>query len=693
LNDLDWPSSTKTMQAEWIGKSEGAHVDFALADAPVAHAGLPLRVFTTRPDTLFGATFMVVAPEHPLVNAVLDEHFGSGDQAAIRAYVEAARNRTDVERQENKEKTGVPLGIDAINPVNGKTIPVWTADYVLMGYGTGAIMAVPAQDERDYEFAETFGLDIVRTVQPPEDFDGKAYTGDGPAINSDFLNGMNKDDAKRAIIEKLEADGTGKGKTNYKLRDWLFSRQRYWGEPFPIVYDDRGNHHGVDESALPVVLPPMDDYQPVESDEPQPLLGKATDWVNTTAGEAGVAACPPTRTSAARRTRCRGGPGRAGTTCATPTRRTRAVHRPRGRPGVAPQAGRRQNTRRCREVRDSRPAVAQPGGVDLYVGGAEHAVLHLLYARFWHKVLFDLGEVMTPEPFQKLYHQGLILSHAYQRADKSLVPVDQVENRGTDDEPVYIETATGEAVSQIVAKMSKSLKNVVNPDDVIAEFGADTFRLYEMYMGPLDQSKPWDTRAIGGMFNFLRDTWRLCISEETGTPRLAESADPDIEKALHRTIAKVGADIEKLHFNTAIAAMIEFKNAATPKGGIKGDLGSLTKDQMDRFVRTLAPFAPHLADEIADRLGMLGDGSDKPVSLIQAEWPAYDEAMLKDDEVEIPVQILGKVRGKITVAADADAKAIEETALADDKIKGLIEGKTVRKVIVVPGRMVNIVAN
>jgi leucyl-tRNA synthetase len=438
----------------------------------------------------------------------------------------------------------------------------------------------------------------------------------------------------------------------------------------------------------------MDDYQPVESDEPQPLLGKATDWVNTTAGEAGVSELPA---DAHVRRETNTMPGWAGSCWyylryADPKNADRFIGREADRAWhLKPVDGK---TRADVAKLDSYdPAVAQPGGVDLYVGGAEHAVLHLLYARFWHKVLFDLGEVATPEPFQKLYHQGLILSHAYQRADKSLVPVDHVENRGTDDAPEYIETATGEQVNQIVAKMSKSLRNVVNPDDVIAEFGADTFRLYEMYMGPLDQSKPWDTRAIGGMFNFLKDTWRLCISEETGSPRLAESAGPDIEKALHRTIAKVGADIEKLHFNTAIAAMIEFKNAATPKGGIKGDLGSLTRDQMDRFVRTLAPFAPHLADEIADRLGMLGDGSDRPVSLIQADWPTYDEAMLKDDEVEIPVQILGKVRGKITIAADADAKTIEETALADDKIKGLIEGKTVRKVIVVPGRMVNIVAN
>ncbi|MBZ0171666.1 MAG: class I tRNA ligase family protein, partial [Phycisphaerales bacterium] len=331
--------------------------------------------------------------------------------------------------------------------------------------------------------------------------------------------------------------------------------------------------------------------------------------------------------------------------------------------------------------------LAHVGGVDLYVGGAEHAVLHLLYARFWHKVLFDLGELSTPEPFGKLFHQGLILSHAYQRGDKSLVPTDEVENKGSEDHPEYIETATGEVVTQIVAKMSKSLKNVVNPDDVIEEFGADTFRLYEMYMGPLEASKPWDTRAIGGMFRFLRDVWRLCIDENSGEPRVADGADDAIEKLLHRTIAKVGGDIERLAFNTGIAAMIEFKNAAIPRGGLDAGSPTLTTDQIDRFMRILAPFAPHLAEEVWSRLG------PRDACLAESTWPGYDEAMLTDDEIEIPVQILGKVRGKVTVPADADQKAMEAAALGDERIKALLEGKTVRKVIVVPGRLVNIVAN
>ncbi|HHN77654.1 MAG TPA: hypothetical protein ENK11_03130, partial [Phycisphaerales bacterium] len=888
LKNLDWPASTKTQQAEWIGRSEGAFIDFALARAPSAHEGLPLRVFTTRPDTLFGATFMVVAPEHPLVTAVLEEPCGGCDREQIRSYVEHAKNLSDVQRQENKEKTGVPLGVEAINPATGKPIPVWTADYVLMGYGTGAIMAVPGQDERDWAFAEKFGLPIIRTVQPPEGWDGDAYTGDGPAINSGFLDGLGVAEAKATMIDWLEKEGKGRRKVNYKLRDWLFSRQRYWGEPFPIVYDERGFHHGVDESALPVVLPPMDDYHPVESEDPQPLLAKAHDWVHTTAGEAGVSSLPA-NTPVIRETNTM--PGWAGScwyylrycdphnddrfvgraaerawmlgTSAPDTSALRAesssiesirsqsilarfdpsvrlkpvgfVPRdpyPDGKKGPAddlmvsirdlphfemPEAtyfvtwraceGRvlddrardavleallhfdgdrcrvyaacvmpdhvhwivrpfngaelgslvsgvkRYSARRVNEltktegslwcpdrfdhiVRDERwfreflkyvvenPVEAgivddarayawtfvhpdvlgqvgqgkdgveetrfgeprYPGGVDLYVGGAEHAVLHLLYARFWHKVLFDLGEVSTPEPFGKLFHQGLILSHAYQRADKSLVPVDQVENRGTEDKPEYVEKATGEPVVQIVAKMSKSLKNVVNPDDVIAEFGADTFRLYEMYMGPLDASKPWDTRAIGGMFRFLRDVWRLCIDEQTGEPRVAGSPDENLEKLLHRTIAKVGQDIERLAFNTAIAAMIEFKNAATPKGGLESGPPTLTGDQIGRFVRILSPFAPHMAEEIHARLGGSGLVSE-------SSWPGYDESMLVDDEVEIPVQIMGKVRSKIRVPADADAETIEKAALADEKIASLLEGKTVRKVIVVPGRMVNIVAN
>ncbi|MEL6328128.1 MAG: class I tRNA ligase family protein [Planctomycetota bacterium] len=757
LEGLDWPESTLTQQREWIGRSEGAEIDFGLPEAPMGVGAAALRVYTTRPDTIFGATYMVVAPEHPLVDAVLKD---DGAPGGLREYVEWARNRSDVERQESKDKTGCDTGLRAVNPATGERIPVWTSDYVLMGYGSGAIMAVPAHDQRDFEFAEKFGLPIQDVVYPkpllaasryfkrrpnagekwraelsdvlsmvtsentePRDFDsiierarvrsagdetapvtpvaeewlglldglagddaggdgardviergrvhrarGEAFAGDGRLWHSAnagiSLNGLAVPEAKRQIVGWLESEGLGQKKVQFRLRDWLFSRQRYWGEPFPIVFDEAGRHHAVSDDALPVTLPEMTDYTPEESDEPKPLLAKAGAWLRTTAGEAGAEGLDPgagvTRESNTM-------PGWAGS-CWYHLRYTD--------PG--------NTDRLASEDAESYWMGRQPdrelGGVDLYVGGAEHAVLHLLYARFWHKTLFDLGHVSTNEPYRKLFHQGLILSHAFQRADKSLVPVDQVEERGEDE---FVETATGERVAQIIAKMSKSLKNVVNPDDVIADHGADTFRLYEMYMGPLDQQKPWDTRAIEGMFRFLRDVWRLCIDDATGEPRVADAENGDLEKRLHRTVDKVGGDIERLAFNTAIAAMIEFKNAALSKDGTP----TLTADQIDRFVRTLAPFAPHLSEEIWSRLGRF----DQRGSVHRQAWPEVDESKLVDDSIEIPVQILGKLRSKVTVPADADKKAMETAALADERIKELIEGKTVRKVIVVPGRLVNLV--
>ncbi|MAY75265.1 MAG: leucine--tRNA ligase [Phycisphaerae bacterium] len=662
LETVDWPQSTKTQQSEWIGRSEGAEIDFPLLDATGHKTGETLRVFTTRPDTIFGATYMVVAPEHPLVDEAISAE--AGDTAALREYVAAARNRSDVERQESKEKTGVFTGVMAHNPVTNEPIPVWTADYVLMGYGTGAIMAVPAQDERDWDFAKAFDLPIVRTVQTPTDWpEDKAFTGEGSAINSGFIDGLGVADAKQRMIEYLEDTHHGQRKINFKLRDWLFSRQRYWGEPFPIVFDEKGHHHAVGEQTLPITLPEMADYQPIESDDPQPLLAKATDWLHTTAGEAGVADLPPD---------------------AKVTREANTM------PGWAGSCW--YHLRYCdpkngeRMVGEGPESYWMRGGVDLYVGGAEHAVLHLLYARFWHKVLFDLGHVSTDEPFGKLFHQGLILSHAYQRADRSLVPVDEVENKGTDENPEHIETATGESVTQIVAKMSKSLKNVVNPDDVIAEFGADTFRLYEMYMGPLEQSKPWNTRDIQGMYRFLQRVWCLCVDEATGELRVRAEADADIEKRLHRTVDKVASDIERLAFNTAIAAMIELVNAGTKLA--EKDGAGLTASQMDRLARILAPFAPHMGEELWSRLGRF----ESEGSIARAEWPEVDPAMLKDDQVEIPVQIKGKVKARIMAPADADAKALEVLALQDETVRSLIEGQTIRKVIAVPGRMVNIVA-
>ncbi len=774
LDGLDWPNSTVTMQREWIGRSEGAEIDFEL-DVPQAMVealsgdGAPgsLRVYTTRPDTLFGATYMVVAPEHPLVALAIATPLPGTDVKKLREYVHAARNRSDVDRQEAKQKSGVFTGAYAVNPATGEKIPVWTADYVLMGYGTGAIMAVPAHDQRDFEFAQQYGIEIRDVVYPsplfplwwlgahtersqleavyPGEEDGwrivladflgyvtghntpiREYpdvmelilrrrktpsagpvsTEDGRVLrgavveswldtirdlkfasiedyfdriqspmrsvrqgeassehginiasenNEVSLNGLRTAEAKKRIIAWLEKKGLGRGKVNYKLRDWLFSRQRYWGEPFPIVFDEAGRHYPVSESALPVVLPEMSDYEPIESDEPAPLLGKATNWINTTAGEAGV---DPDLLD----------PN-------TPVKREANTM-----PGWAGSCW--YYLRYCSPRSDSRLAAKDAeeywigeGGVDLYVGGAEHAVLHLLYARFWHKILFDLGHVESAEPFRKLFHQGLILSHAYQRSDKSLVPIDEVEARGDG----FVESATGDAVTPIVAKMSKSLRNVVNPDDIIREFGADAFRLYEMYMGPLDASKPWATRDMVGLQRFLQRVWRLGIDEEAGELVVVDKPNDTVEKQLHRTIAKVADDVERLAFNTAIAAMIEFVNTASKEGGV-------TADQYQRFVRVLAPFAPHMAEELWSRLGR-----EAPVS--RAAWPSFDESMLSDDTVEIPVQVLGKLRSKITVSADADAKTMEAAALADEKIKQSIEGKTVRKVIVVPGRLVNIVAN
>jgi len=668
LDQVDWPESTRTQQAEWIGRSEGADIDFPIGGTD---GDAFVRVYTTRPDTIFGATFMVVAPEHPVLARV--------DDPKVRAYVDTAKARSELERMETKEKTGVDTGLRAVNPATGETIPVWVADYVLMGYGHGAIMAVPGGDERDYDFARAYGLPVRTVVLHPDGSqpDG-CYAGEGIAVNSSgsgiSLDGLKTPEATRRIIAWLEEKGLGRGKVNTRLRDWLFSRQRYWGEPFPIVWDEHGRHHAVGEETLPVKLPPMEDFHPEESDEPKPLLAKARDWAETTAGDAGVADLPPDA-PVERETNTM--PGWAGSCWYY----LRFIDPHNDERFVGEEAERYWMGER---------------GVDLYIGGAEHAVLHLLYARFWHMVLYDLGWVSTSEPFGKLFHQGMITSHAYQRADKSLVPIDEVEERA---EGVYVETATGAEVTRITAKMSKSLKNVVNPDDVIEEFGADTFRLYEMYMGALADTKPWNTRDTSGMHRFLQRVWRLAVDEETGEtkPELADAEDglpgrgsegandgdatgahEDVERALHRAIRKAGEDIGKLHFNTAIAALIEFVNTAGKH--------RVTRDQMDRFVRVLAPFAPHMGEELWRRLG-------HEESVVHAPWPDYDEALLIEETIEIPVQVMGKVRARIEVAHDADRKTLEETALGHDRIRELIGGKTVRKVVVVPGRLVNIVAN
>jgi leucyl-tRNA synthetase len=657
LARLDWPESTKVKQSGWIGRSEGAEVDFTL-EHPVGKIGT-LRIFTTRPDTLFGATYMVVAPEHPLVDALLSAPAKETDPAAVREYVARARNRSDLERQTDKTKSGVRSGVHAINPATGQRVPVWIADYVLMGYGHGAIMAVPAHDERDYEFAKAFGLPVAQVVEPA---DGSKIEGcfSEPGRNlssrnaSVSLDGLPTAEAKQRIGEWLEHEQLGRRHINYKLRDWLFSRQRYWGEPFPIVWDEQGNHHAVREQALPVKLPELADFKPEESDDPKPLLAKAGAWVRTTAGEAGVADLP------------------AG---AKVTRETNTMPNWAGSCWYYLRFCDPKNAQRIAGEAAERYWMGD-NGVDLYVGGAEHAVLHLLYARFWHHALYDLGHVHSAEPFRKLFHQGLITSFAFQREDRTLVPSDQVH---VIDEANAVETATGKPVVQITAKMSKSLKNVINPDDVIAEYGADTFRLYEMYMGPLESSKPWNPRDISGLHRFLQRTWRLLVDEQSGALKLRAEPDAAVEKILHRTIAKVQEDLERLAFNTAIAALIKLVNEA-------GTAGGLTRDQADRFLRVLAPFAPHASEELWEKIGRAAPISTQP-------WPAHDAAQLMDESFEMPIAIKGKVRSRLTVPSQADAATLEKIALADTRVQELIAGKVVRKVVVVPGKMINIVTD
>jgi leucyl-tRNA synthetase len=485
----------------------------------------------------------------------------------------------------------------------------------------------------------------------------------GPEVS---LDGLSTPEAKERIIAWLEKEGLGARRVNYRLRDWLFSRQRYWGEPFPIVFDEHGEHHGVRDEALPVTLPELADYAPEESPDPRPLLAKARDWVTTTAHDAGVdEEFVPPKEEVTRETNTM--PGSAGSSWyflryCDPRNATRFVG-------------------------EEAERYWMNGGVDFYIGGAEHAVGHLLYARFWHKVLFDLGLVSSPEPFKKLFHQGMITAFAYQRADKSLVAADEVdvasEQVASRTGKMYVERSTGAPLDVIVAKMSKSLKNVVNPDDVIAEFGADTFRLYEMYMGPLDASKPWNPRDIAGCFRFLARAWRVLVDEHTGALRLAGGADPAIEKALHRALHKVGHDIERLAFNTAIAAMIELVNTLTSSAGNQGS-GALTREQAERFALMLAPFCPHMSEELWHKLG-------HQTEIALEAWPHADERLLVDDEVEVPVQILGKVRHRLMLPAAAQPAEIEAKVLADAKVQELIAGKPVKRVIVVPGKLVNIV--
>jgi len=662
LDTLDWPEPIKLMQRNWIGRSTGAHIDFPCQDGVI-------RVFTTRPDTVFGATYMVLAPEHALVDSAVPAAWPAGTKAAwtgghgtpaeaVAAYRAFAAGETEAERTaESKEKTGVFIGAYATNPVDGAKIPVFIADYVLAGYGTGAIMAVPGQDERDWEFTEVFDLPIIRTVQPTEDFDGKAYIGEGPAINSGFLDGLGIADAKKAIIEWLEERRAGSGATTYRLRDWLFSRQRYWGEPFPIVYDETGLPIALPESMLPVELPEVDDFSPKTYDpqdaqsDPETPLSRAREWVEV---ELDLGDGPKRYT---RETNTM--PQWAGSCWyelryLDPTNDKTFVDPENERYWMGPQWP------------------GDCGGVDLYVGGVEHAVLHLLYARFWHKVLYDLGHVSSFEPFRRLFNQGYIQAYAYTDERGTYVPAEEVSE--VDGGYVW----NGRPVNREYGKMGKSLRNVVTPDEMCAHYGADTFRVYEMSMGPLEVSRPWETRAVVGAQRFLQRVWRVVVDEQTGATRVdGTPADEQTHRLLHRTIAGVREDMEGLRFNTAIAKLIELTNRVTVVGG-----ANAPREVAEQLVQMVSPFAPHIAEELWRRLGH----SD---SIAYSGFPVADPALLVAESVTYPVQVNGKVRGRVEVAADADEAAVRAAALAE--VAESLAGRVPKKVIVIPGRMVSVV--
>lgn len=602
LEELDWSESIKDMQRNWIGKSKGAEVHFAIA----GHEGRELTVFTTRPDTLFGATYCVLAPEHEMVEAIT-----TGEQAAaVKEYQEKAARKSDLERTDlAKEKTGVFTGAYAINPVNGAQVPIWIADYVLAGYGTGAIMAVPGHDQRDWEFAKQFELPIVEVVSGG-DVTKEAFAGDGVHVNSGLLDGLNNEAAIARMIEWLEANGKGQGKVTYRLRDWLFSRQRYWGEPIPILHLEDGTMKPVPEDQLPLLLPEVDEIRPSGTGESP--LANVTEWVNTVDPETGKPARRETNTM--------------------------------------PQwAGSCWYYLRFIDPHNSE-ALCSPElqkewlPVDLYIGGAEHAVLHLLYARFWHKVLYDIGVVNTKEPFYKLVNQGMILG----------------EN---------------------MEKMSKSRGNVVNPDDIVNEFGADTLRVYEMFMGPLEATKPWNTNGVEGSFRFLSRIWRLIVNEDGGLSAKIGADDAGTSEAFmrtwHRSIKKITEDLEALRFNTAISQLMIFVNEAYKTE-------QLPLSAMKHFTQMLSPFAPHLAEELWERLGV-------QESITYAPWPTYDEALTVDNEVEIVVQVNGKIADRVKITNDTDEAAMQDIALGLEKVQEMIAGRSVRKVIAVKGKLVNLV--
>ena len=668
LDVLDWPDKVKTMQRNWIGRSTGASVLFG------TDAG-DIEVFTTRPDTLFGATYMVLAPEHDLVDALAAQTWPDGVDArwtfgaatpaeAVAAYRAAIAAKSDLERQENKTKTGVFLGSYAVNPANGQQVPVFIADYVLAGYGTGAIMAVPSGDQRDWDFATEFGLPIVEVVSGG-DVTEAAYTGDGELVNSGFLDGMTVGQAKAAITDKLAADGRGWARVEYKLRDWLFARQRYWGEPFPIVYDADGRAHPLPESLLPVELPDVPDYSPVLFDpddagsEPSPPLAKATDWVNVEL-DLGDGVQKYTRDTNVM-------PQWAGSSWYE-LRYTD--------PHNQDQMCAAENEAYWMGPRPAEHGPDDPGGVDLYVGGVEHAVLHLLYSRFWHKVLHDLGHVSSREPYRRLVNQGYIQAFAYTDPRGAYVPAAEVVER---DGRFFWPGPDGEIeVKQEFGKIGKSLKNSVSPDEICDNYGADTLRVYEMSMGPLEASRPWATKDVVGAHRFLQRVWRLVVSEDSGaTVATDDELDDATLRLLHRTIAGVADDYAALRNNTAAAKLIEFTNHLTKQS-------VTSRAALEPLVLMLAPLAPHLAEELWRRLG-------HEASLAHGPFPVADETYLVEDSVEYPVQVNGKVRGRVTVAADADSDAVQAAALAEEKVVAFLDGRTPKKVIVVPGRLVNVV--
>jgi leucyl-tRNA synthetase len=673
LDKLDWPERIKLMQRNWIGRSEGASITFP------TRAGQGIEVFTTRHDTLFGATYMVLAPEHPLVDALTAAEWPEGTPArwsgghatpsdAVAAYRRQAGRRSDVERQiESRDKTGVFVGSYAVNPATGDEIPVFIADYVLMGYGTGAIMAVPGQDERDWAFAEAFDLPIVRTVQPPADWSDKPYLGEGPAIHSANesvdLNGLGIEEAKSRITEWAERTGAGTGTITYKLRDWLFSRQRFWGEPFPIVYDpDDGLPRALPETMLPVVLPEVDDYSPKtfaeddDTSEPEAPLSRATAWVKVTLdlGEGTKTYRRDTNTM----------PNWAGSCWYE----LRYLDPHNDKAPVDPEIERYWMGPQWE---------GDCGGVDLYVGGAEHAVLHLLYSRFWHKVLYDLGHVSSFEPYRRLFNQGLI--QAYEYTDRRGLYVDAHDV--TEREGAY--WYGGEQVNRQLGRMGKSRKNAVAPDEMYESYGADTMRLYEMFSGPLDQSRPWETKDVAGVYRLLQRIWRNVVDEESGDTTVVDGElDDTTKRILHRTIAAVRDGMEKLRFNVSVAKITELNNHLTAR--YLGE-GGVPRDAAEPLVLLLAPFAPHIAEELWSRLG-------HPDSLAMEPFPEADPAWLVDETVEIPVQFNGKVRARIQVPADADGEAIEALARADAQVATLLAANgAVRKVVVVPGRLINFV--